>query len=145
TNISLQSTVAHILHQLHEISPFDYDQSILKLRSCEEYLRHDDALCDIEYVYNCIHSLKQLQFVLVKKPICIFQPKQDNISFEQFCLNQREKYFQIMNQTKLLQTTKSLNKMKQKISLDQTRAFLSSNSQWLEEFRQNINLILKQI
>ncbi|CAF0997755.1 unnamed protein product [Rotaria sordida] len=144
-NISLQSTVANILYQLLEKITFDYNQSILKLRSCEEYLRHDDILCDIEYVYNCINSLKQLQFVLVKKPICIFQPKQDNISFEQFCLNQSEKYFQTMKQTKLLESTKSLNKNRQKISLDQTRSFLSSNPRWLEEFRQNINLIFEQI
>ncbi|CAF4197511.1 unnamed protein product, partial [Rotaria sp. Silwood2] len=145
TNLSTQSTVAHILYQVLELISFDYDQSILKLRSCEEYLRHDDVLFDIEYVYNCITSLKQLQFELVKKPICTVQQKQDNISFEQFCLNQREKYFQIMKQIKPSQSTKSLNKNKQKKSLDQTRSFPSSNPRWLEEFRQNINSTLEQI
>jgi hypothetical protein len=63
--ISLQSTVAHILNKLLEIISFDYDQSILKLRSYEEYLRNEDVLCDIEYVHKCINSLKPLQFVLV--------------------------------------------------------------------------------
>lgn len=95
TKISLQSTVAHILYQLLEITTFDYDQSILKLRSCEEYLRNEDVLCDIEYVYNCINSLKQLQFVLVQKPNYVSQ-KQENsseLSFEQFCFEQQEKTY----------------------------------------------------
>ena len=100
TKISLQTKVAQILSQLLEIIPFDYEQSILKLRSCDEYLCNDDALCDIEYVYNCINSLKQLQFVLVKKPISSFKQKQENLSFEQFYLNQQDKYFQTIQQTK---------------------------------------------
>ena len=97
TKISLQSTVAHILFQLHEITPFEYDQSVLKLRSREEYLRNEDVLCDIEYVYNCINSLKQLQFVLVQKPTYGLQEQQrsqsNNISFEQFCLDEQQKTF----------------------------------------------------
>ena len=94
--ISLQSTVAHILFQLHEITPFDYDQSVLKLRSREEYLRNEDVLCDIEYVYNCINSMKQLQFVLVQKPTYGLQEQQrsqNDISFEQFCLDEQQKTF----------------------------------------------------
>ena len=96
-NISLQSTVAHILYQLSELTTFDYEQAMLKLRSREEYLRNEDVLCDIEYVYNCINSLKQLQFVLVKKPTYTFQntrsqpsSEENPVSFEQFCLKQIE-------------------------------------------------------
>jgi hypothetical protein len=70
---------------------------MLKLRSREEYLRNEDVLCDIEYVYNCINSLKQLQFVLVQKPTYAVQnsrqqklSEENFISFEQFCLNQQE-------------------------------------------------------
>jgi hypothetical protein len=70
---------------------------MLKLRSREEYLRNEDVLCDIEYVYNCINSLKQLQFVLVQKPTYAIQnsrqqksSEENFISFEQFCLNQQE-------------------------------------------------------
>lgn len=90
--ISLQSTVSHILYQLLELKPFDIDRSILKLRSREEYLRSDDVLCDIEYVYNCINSLKPLQFVLVQKPTNGSQQHENkHITFEQFCLDQQEK------------------------------------------------------
>ncbi|UJR21159.1 hypothetical protein I4U23_024258 [Adineta vaga] len=138
TNINLQSTVDDILRQLLEMISFDVDQSILKLRSYEEYLHNDDVLSNIEYVYNCLHSLKPIQFVLVQKPVSITK-QQNQISFEQFCLNQQEKYFQTMKQTKPL---KSLNKTKQSISSYPTRSF---DSQWLEEFRQKINRTLEQI
>jgi hypothetical protein len=98
TKISLQSTSAHILYQLLEITKFDFEKSILKLRSREEYLRHDDVLCDIEYVYNCINSLKQLEFVLGEKPLDMSQQQSErstmnSISFEQFCLNEQEKAY----------------------------------------------------
>jgi hypothetical protein len=101
TKISLQSTVTHILYQLLEITPFDFDQSILKLRSREEYLRNEDVLCDIEYVYNCINSLKQLQFVLVQKPTYAFQklqqPEINNKTFEQFCLDQQQETYHTLS------------------------------------------------
>ncbi|CAF3791534.1 unnamed protein product [Rotaria socialis] len=144
TEISLQSTVAQILRKLLEIFQFDYDQSILKLRSCDEYLRHDDVLCNIEYVYNCIYSIKQIQFVLVKKPSSPLRKKQAHISFEEFCLNDREKYFQT-KQTRLLQSTKTSNKSKQLISLDVTCSSPLSNPHWREDFRENIDRKLRQI
>ena len=101
SKISLQSTVSHILYQLLELKPFDYEQSILKLRSREEYLRSEDVLCDIEYVYNCINSLKELQFVLVKKPTYGLQQRQNqidkNISFEQFCVNEQIKTYRTLS------------------------------------------------
>ncbi|CAF0926564.1 unnamed protein product [Adineta steineri] len=137
--VYLQVTVASIMSQLHEIQPFDYEQSIFKLRSYEEYLCNDDALCDIEYVYNCINSLKPLQILLVKKPIITYEKKHDQISFEQFYLNQHEKYFQTIKQTKF---TKTSNKNKQSKSSDQVRLF---DSHWIEEFRQNINTKFEQI
>ena len=94
-NISLQSTVAHILYQLLQLVKFNYDQSLLKLRSREEYLRHDDVLCDIEYVYNCLTALKPLQFILVERPTSSSPPKEADLrpSFEQFCLEQHDKVF----------------------------------------------------
>ncbi|CAF4398402.1 unnamed protein product [Rotaria sp. Silwood2] len=174
TNISLQSTVSHILYQLLEITPFDYDQSILKLRSREEYLRNDDVLCDIEYVYNCINSLKQLQFVLVQKPTYGCQKQQVNdISFEQFCLSQQEKTYDTLTSSldisdgsstdkkhknphrlSTIRPTKSssLNINKQAtyshqahIAHSSSAAFLASDPRWLEEFQKDISLILVQI
>ena len=91
TNINLQMTIETILYQILEIIPFDYDQSILKLRSSDEYLHNEDILYDIEYVYNCIKSSQELEFILVNKPLS---------TFEQFCLNQRGKYFKMIKQTK---------------------------------------------
>lgn len=98
TKISLQSTVGHILFQLQEITAFDYENSMLKLRSREEYLRNDDVLCDIEYVYNCLNSLKELEFVLVKKTnstssTTTSNQREKSISFEQFCLDEQKKTF----------------------------------------------------
>ncbi|CAF0889442.1 unnamed protein product [Adineta steineri] len=174
TNISLQSTVAHILYQLLELTPFDYDKSILKLRSREEYLRNEDVLCDIEYVYNCINSLKQLQFVLVQKPTYALQQNQqqiNNISFEQFCLDQQGKTFNTLTSSldipngsatvkksrsphrlSHVHRTKSLNVNKQAtyshqahIAHSSNAPFLASDPRWLVEFRKDINLILSQI
>ncbi|CAF3397978.1 unnamed protein product [Rotaria sp. Silwood1] len=173
TNISLQSTVSHILYQLLEITSFNYDQSILKLRSREEYLRNDDVLCDIEYVYNCINSLKQLQFVLVQKPTYGYQKHQklNHISFEQFCLSQQEKThntltssLDISNRSQTdkkhrnshrlstVRQSKSLNLHKQAtyshqahIAHSSNAPFLASDPRWLEEFQKDINLILIQI
>lgn len=112
--ISLQSTVAHILYQLLELTSFDYDQSILKLRAREEYLRNEDVLCDIEYVYNCINSLKDLQFVLVKKPSYAFQTSQsdekNSISFEQFCLSQQQKIHHTLTSSLDLSDASTANK-----------------------------------
>ncbi|CAM4759904.1 unnamed protein product [Rotaria magnacalcarata] len=144
TEISLQSTVAQILNKLLEIFEFDYDQSILKLRSCDEYLHHDDVLCNIEYVYNCIYSMEKIQFVLVEKPCSRLRKKQTDISFEQFCLNEREKCFQT-KQTRLLQSAKTSNKLKQLMSLDVTRSSPLSNTRWREEFRENVDRTLRQI
>ena len=115
TKISLQSTVAHILYQLLEITQFDYDQSILKLRSREEYLRNEDVLCDIEYVYNCINSLKQMQFVLVQKPTYGLQQQQQtkSISFEQFCLDEQQKtYYTLQSSMDISDGTATLKKSK---------------------------------
>ena len=98
--IHLQSTVADLLKQLSTIISFDYEQSILKLYSSDTYLHHEDILCDIESIYDHMHSLNQLEFVLVKKPIFDYQQKQDCISFQQFCLNQQEKYFHIVQKVK---------------------------------------------
>ena len=94
-NVSLQSTVAHILYQLLQLIKFNFDQSLLKLRSRDEYLRHDDVLCDIEYVYNCLTSLRPLQFILVERPTGAVQQKETEPrpTFEQFCLQQHEKVF----------------------------------------------------
>lgn len=100
TKVSLQSTVAHILNELLELIPFDYDQSILKLRSYEEYLRAEDVLCDIEYVHRCINSLKPLQFVLMKKPISFSTRAPDARTFEQFCFDHSEEYFRMTEQRK---------------------------------------------
>ncbi|CAF3475281.1 unnamed protein product [Rotaria sordida] len=174
TNISLQSTVSHILYQLLEITPFDYDQSILKLRSREEYLRNEDVLCDIEYVYNCINSLKQLEFVLVKKPTYGYQKQQkiNYISFEQFCLSEQENTYHTLTSSldisnrsltdkkhrnshrssTALRSTKSLNIHKQAtyshqahIAHSSNAPFLASDPRWLDEFRKDIELILLQI
>lgn len=94
-NVSLQSTVAHILYQLLQLIKFNFDQSLLKLRSRDEYLRQDDVLCDIEYVYNCLTSLRPLQFILVERSTGAAQQKETDPrpSFEQFCLQQHEKVF----------------------------------------------------
>lgn len=132
TKISLQSTVAHILYQLLELTTFDYDQSILKLRAREEYLRNEDVLCDIEYVYNCINSLKDLQFVLVKRPSYAFQnsqqPEISSISFEQFCLNQQQKiYHTLTSSLDLFDTTTSTKKSRYSFS---DRFFIISNCQF---------------
>ncbi|CAF4458276.1 unnamed protein product [Rotaria socialis] len=171
--ISLQSTVAHILYQLLEITPFDYDQSVLKLRSREEYLRNEDVLCDIEYVYNCLNSLKELQFVLVQKPTYGFQRQQNSndFSFEQFCLDQQEKTHytltssldrsngmptdkkhRSLNKSATLRSTKSLNANKQAtyshqahIAHSSNAPFLASDPRWLEEFQKDMNLILVQV
>lgn len=120
TKISLQSTVAHILYQLLEITSFDYDQSILKLRSREEYLRNEDVLCDIEYVYNCINSLKQMQFVLVQKPTYGLEQQQQHqqqptksISFEQFCLDEQQKtYYTLQSSIDVSDGTATVKKSK---------------------------------
>ena len=100
-----------------ELTTFDYDQSILKLRSREEYLRNEDVLCDIEYVYNCINSLKQLQFVLVQKPAYAFQNSQQKktteenpITFEEFCLNQQKTTYNTL--TSSLDTSHGSSKVK---------------------------------
>ena len=133
TKISLQSTVAHILYQLLELTSFDYDQSILKLRAREEYLRNEDVLCDIEYVYNCINSLKDLQFVLVKKPSYAFQtsssssPQADeknSISFEQFCLNQQQKIYHTLTSSLDLSGVSSTTQKKSKYPLSNDEDFV---------------------
>lgn len=100
TGINLQTTGSQILKLLLETVPFDYDQSILKLRSCDEYLHNDAALADIEYIYNCIYSMKKIQFVLSKKPVRKLLQKPCDSSFEQFCLSEREKYFKTIEKTK---------------------------------------------
>ena len=96
-NFSLQSTVSDVLYKLMEIYPFDYDEHLLKLRSKEEYLRNDDVLCDIQYVYDCLASLKPLQFVLVKRQCRI--SSRENRTFEEFC---REQYSKIFTTNKIL-------------------------------------------
>ena len=112
--ISLQSTVAHILYQLQEIAAFEYDQSMLKLRSREEYLRNEDVLCDIEYVYNCLNSLKDLEFVLVKKPTSTSSTQREkSISFEQFCLDEQKKtYYTLSSSIDVRSGTSTVRKSK---------------------------------
>jgi hypothetical protein len=54
----------------------------------------------MEYVHQCINSLKPVQFVLVQKPNSIFEQKFDDRTFEEFCLTENEEYFQITKQQK---------------------------------------------
>lgn len=170
TKVSLQSTVEHILFQLYEIKPFNREEFILKLRSREEYLRHEDVLCDLEYIYNCINALKPLQFVLVQKPTFTYQKSLDtNQTFEQFCLQQQKHTFHTLisfdtsnklspkksrssHRLSQIHRTKSLNPSQQStyshqahIAHSSTAPFLASDPQWLNEFVKDINLILNQI
>jgi len=173
TKVSLQSTVEHILFQLYEIKPFDREQFILKLRSREEYLRHDDVLCDLEYVYDCINALKSLQFVLVQKPTYTYQKSNEDSakSFEQFCLEQQKYTFHTLassfdtsdrsspkksrsshRTSHQIHRTKSLNPSQQStyshqahIAHSSTAPFLASDHQWLGEFVKDVNTILEQI
>ena len=146
-NVNLQSTVANILSQLNEIVKFDYDEHFLKLRSRDEYLRHGDVLCDIEYVYHCLNSLKPLEFVLVRRGKMSNESKIDElplkIPFEQFCIEQQEKFFytnlsSMLKSLKPLQTTKSTTKHKPIPYTDCIHSFFASDSQWLDDFRKSI-------
>jgi hypothetical protein len=140
--ISLQSTVAHVLDRLLESIKFDYDRSILKLRSREEYLRHTDVLCDIEYIYQCLTSLKQLQFTLVKRPTrsILEIPSTYNLSFEQFYIDQYDSFIAIngtslIKPVKPLQLTKSLSKSKSNDESDRTNSQSIRDCQWFEFIR----------
>ena len=138
--VSLQSTVSHILYQLLEFISFDYDQSILKLRSREEYLRHDDTLCDIEYVHKCLNALKPLQFILTDKPQTIFdQKRKELLPFEQFCFVQYEKYIQTNKES-----FKTLQKRPPIIANEQTHWFTPTESRWLDDFHQHLSPLFEQ-
>lgn len=97
TDISLQSSIAHILYQLNEVYPFDSQNHILKLRTTEEYLRDDDVLCDLEYIINRLTSLKPIEFILVKRPrrsVSSQSRYDENETFEKFFLQKRNMFFE---------------------------------------------------
>lgn len=83
------------MKQLREGVFFDLDEAILKLPLYDEYLRDEDVLAEIEHVYDCLRSLKPIQFVLATKPVRIPRDRAlpvERISFEQFCFKHRRKY-----------------------------------------------------
>ncbi|CAF0721214.1 unnamed protein product [Didymodactylos carnosus] len=160
-NISLMSTVEHLLYQLLELIQFDLPNALLKLRNREEYLRNEDVLCDIEYVYNCLQSLQPLQFVLTERPPYCNQTPQTTISsksFEQFCIEQQDEHYRHSYdnlQTSSSSTSTGLSRTlstryptmtnQPNLARSSHAPFLASDPLWLKAFKQDIDFILKQV